>query len=118
MAMKKNATKVREMSASAAAGLTVYRRSKSVVRSFVARQTWHGAVLWAVIFSIYTAAKAIGYAAAYPTAAGRELIVHTIGSNVGLSAIFGKPYHLETIAGFTVWNCLGVMAIVGAIWGF
>ncbi len=98
-------------------GPVLYKRSKSVVRSFVARQTWHGALLWAVIFSIFTASKAIGYAAAYPTQAGRALIINTIGNNVGLDAILGKPYRLETVAGFTVWNCLGIMAIVGAIWG-
>ena len=105
------------MSAKTASGLTVYRRSKSVVRSLVARQTWHGAVLWAVIFSVFTASKAVGYAAAYPNVSSRELIIHTLGNNVGLNALFGKPYDLETVAGFTVWNCLGVMAIVGAVWG-
>jgi len=105
------------MSARTADGLTVFRRSKSVVRRFVARQTWHGALLWAAIFSAFTASKAVGYAAAYPSTSSRQLIIHTLGSNTGLNAMFGKPYQLETVAGFTVWNCLGIMAIVGAVWG-
>jgi polyether ionophore transport system permease protein len=97
---------------------TAFRWSQSVVSRFVARRTFKAAAFWALLFGAFVASKSAGYAAAYPTLAGRAKLATSFTSNVGLSALFGAPHDIATIAGFTVWNTLNVMVIVGSIWAF
>ena len=98
------------------AGLVYYRWPQWAIGRFVARRTLRGATLWALVFGVYVASKAVGYAAAYPTLRERVGIAASLGGNAGLNALLGVPHHMETVAGFTAWNCLGVMSIVGGIW--
>lgn len=91
---------------------------QTVIGRFVARRTFRAAIIWAMVFGVFVASKAIGYAAAYPTEDVRLKLAATFQHNVGLNVIFGVPSHIESVAGFTVWNTLGVMVIIGAIWGF
>jgi ABC-2 type transport system permease protein len=82
------------------------------------RRVLRSAALWGVVFAFYVSATAIGYADAYPTVAQREVIAQTFGANAGLVALIGQTRDLVSVAGFTAWRSLGVLALVGAIWGF
>lgn len=100
----------------AASALTRYRWPGSALARFVARRTLRGSLLWSVIFGVYVAASAIGFVTAYPTQAAREQLAQTLGTNVGLEALFGIPHQIDTAAGFTAWRSLGIVTIGAAIW--
>jgi ABC-2 type transport system permease protein len=89
-----------------------------IIFRFVTRRTVRSAAFLAIVFGAYVASKAAGYATAYPTLVERTKLAVTFGNNIGISAIVGAPHHLDTVVGFTAWNTLGVMVIVGAIWAF
>lgn len=95
-----------------------YRWPKSAISRFIARRTIFSAACWAILFGALVASKSAGYAAAYPSAVARAKLAVSFSNNVGLNALFGAPHAVNTVAGFTVWNTLNVMVIVGAIWGF
>lgn len=95
-----------------------FRSPRTVIARFVARRTLRSAVVWAFIFGIYVATKSIGYAKAYSTIASRDSFARSFSDNVGLDALLGPPHHLETIVGYTAWNCFGIIIIIGAIWAF
>jgi len=74
-------------------------------------------VLWGVVFGVYVTESATGYEGAYKTAGQRHALAQTLGSDVGISAIIGPASHLDTVAGFVAWRTLGVLTVVGAVWG-
>lgn len=80
------------------------------------RRTWKGAVAVAAANVLVTVTAVIGYAAAYPDPVDRVTLASSIGSNPGLTALFGETRALETIAGFTEWRVVLVLALVGAVW--
>ena len=47
----------------------------------------------------------------------RAGLAKEFGSNAGVSALVGPAHDIQTVAGFTVWKCLAVLAVVGAVWG-
>ena len=69
------------------------------------------------VFGFYVATQALAYASTYKTPAERLSLVHQFGANAGISAIVGPAREIQTVAGYTVWKCLTVLAIVGAVWG-
>ena len=81
------------------------------------RRVLRPAALWGAVFAVYVGATAIGYAAAYPTLAQRQALAQTFGANPGLSALIGQMHDLESVAGFTAWRSVGVLTVVGGIWG-
>ncbi|MFI5240127.1 MAG: hypothetical protein ACHQUB_00220 [Candidatus Saccharimonadia bacterium] len=97
--------------------LKSFRSPQTVIARFVAGQTVKTAAFWALIFGFYVASKSLGFATAYPTAAGRAHLVSSLGSNIGLIAILGKPQLVSTVKGWAAWNTLLVVTVVGAIWG-
>lgn len=117
--MKKSATGKSAVSSNAAAvSLTRFHWPQTVIGRFVARRTMRGAALWALAFGAVVASKSVGYATAYSTAAERTGLAASFGNNIGLNALLGFPNQIDTLAGFAVWNTLGVMVIIGAIWAF
>jgi ABC-2 type transport system permease protein len=84
---------------------------------FVARRTARSGALWGVVFGAAVATTASGYALSFPTAASRARLAVSIGTNAGIAALLGRPHHLDTVAGFTAWRTLGVLTIIGAVWG-
>lgn len=76
------------------------------------------ATFLALAFGAVVASKAVGYATAYPSAVERSKLAASFGNNVGLSALLGRPRHIDLLTGFTAWNTLGVMVIIGSIWAF
>lgn len=101
-----------------ALSLRRYRSPRTVIARFVTRRTARTATFWALGFGVYVASKAAGFAAAYPDAKARAAVATTLGNNVGLDAILGRPHDMSQLAGVTVWNTLGVMTLVGSIWAF
>jgi ABC-2 type transport system permease protein len=75
------------------------------------------AIGWGALFATVVYTSAWGYASAYPTALSRAGLQVTLGSNVGIAALFGKPADLGTLGGFTAWRANGVLMIVGLVWG-
>ena len=89
----------------------------AVVAGRTARRIARPALLWGVVFGFYVAESALGFVTAYKTPAARALFAKEFGSNVGVSALIGPGHRLATVAGFTAWRSLGVLSIVGAVWG-
>ena len=92
-------------------------RPEAMVVRLAARRTWKGAAAVAAANVLVTVTAVLGYVAAYPNPADRVTLAQSIGSNPGLSALFGETRALETVAGFTEWRVLLVLALVGGVWG-
>jgi ABC-2 type transport system permease protein len=80
------------------------------------RRTWVGALAVAVAIAAVTTTAVVGYVAAYPEPADRLVLARSIGSNPGMTALFGETRALETVAGFTEWRVLLVLALVAGVW--
>ncbi len=102
--------------AAAQPNIVKYRFSKSLIGRFTFKQTMRGASIWALIIGAYVASKSIGFAKVYPTQHARDKFAASLGNNIGLSAIFGKPHDVSTVTGYTEWNAIGVVVIILAIW--
>ena len=89
----------------------------SVVTRQTARKAIRSGVLWGYVFGAYLATQALAYASSYKTVAQRAGLAKEFGSNAGVSALVGPAHDIQTVAGFTVWKCLAVLAVVGAVWG-
>ncbi len=93
------------------------RWPRFVVARQTARHAARAGAVWGAVFGGYVALSAYGYASSYKTAAQRASFARTFGSNVGINAIIGPAHDIGTVAGFTAWRSLGVLSIVGAVWG-
>lgn len=83
----------------------------------VARGARRGAVIWGAVFGLMTWAEALQFAKEYPTVADRARLLRTMGSNIGLDAIFGPSPRIDTVAGYVATHAVGVLGIIGAVWG-
>ncbi len=93
------------------------RRPGLVVLSVTARRAIRSALVWGAVAALYLASSALGYAGTYTSPAERATLQRTFGSNPGVNAIIGPAHSIDTVAGFTAWRSLGVLSIVGAVWG-
>jgi len=93
------------------------RQAANVIFAQSARRAIRSGLLWGAIFGLYVYASAAGYAASYPSLAARRRLATSFGANAGLAALLGPARRLETVAGFTAWRTMGVLTIVGGIWG-
>ena len=82
----------------------------------VARGARRGALIWGGVFGLVTWAEASQFAKEYPTAADRARLVKTMGSNVGLDAIFGPSPRIDTVGGYVATHAVGVLGVIGAVW--
>ncbi|ALV33161.1 hypothetical protein AS200_14765 [Streptomyces sp. CdTB01] len=82
-----------------------------------ARQMIRGVLVWGVVFALLVWELVNEFANQYPTAADRARLVATMGSDVGQQAIFGPAHHLDTVAGYTAFHMIGVLGIIGGVWG-
>lgn len=83
----------------------------------IARQALRGALIWGAVFGGITWAEVSQFGKEYPTAADRARLVQDMGSNVGLQAIFGPSPRIDTVAGYAATHAIGVLGIIGAVWG-
>ena len=93
------------------------RGAAIVVFRLTARRAVRSGVLWGYVFGLYVATQALAYASSYRTVAQRAGLAKEFGANAGVSALVGPAHDIQTVAGFTVWKCLAVLAVVGAVWG-
>lgn len=93
------------------------RWPKAVVGLQTGRHAVRSGAVWGVVFGGYVAVSAYGYAASYKTPIQRAAFARTFGDNVGINAIIGPAHAIGTVAGFTAWRSLGVLSLVGAVWG-
>lgn len=93
------------------------RSPGTVVARLTARKAMRSGVLWGYVFGLYVASSALGYAASYKSVAQRDQLAETFGSSAGINALIGPAHQIQTVAGFTAWRSLGVLSIVGAVWG-
>ncbi len=94
-----------------------YAATRRVVASVTTARAVRSGVGWGVVFGFYVATQALTYASAYQSPAARELLATEFGSNPGIAALVGPAVRIDTVAGFTSWKCLTVLAITGAVWG-
>ncbi len=85
-----------------------------VIADHVARATLRWAAIWGAVFGLFVIATVRAYLVAYPTLAERLKVAPTLQS---FAILLGQPRHAETVAGFTSWRVLLVIALIGAIWG-
>ena len=88
-----------------------------VVAAATARRAARSAALWGLVFGGYVAYAALQFSATYPTAASRDKVAAGLGDNPGLVALFGQGQRLGTVAGFTAWRVMGVLTLLGGVWG-
>ena len=93
------------------------RRASRVIFRLTARKATRSGVVWGYVFGAYLATQALAYASSYKTPAARAALAREFGSNSGVSALVGPARDIGSVAGFTVWKCLAVLAVVGAAWG-
>ena len=93
------------------------RSPGTVVARRTARKAARSGVLWGYVFAIYVATNALAFSSTYKTAAERQRLEATFGSNTAVSALVGPPHQIQEVGGFTAWKCLTTLAIVGAVWG-
>ncbi|HXQ18355.1 MAG TPA: hypothetical protein VN781_01870 [Acidimicrobiales bacterium] len=93
------------------------RRPGAVVAGLTARRAARSGLLWGYVFSLFVASTALGYAATYKTQTARDHLAATFGTNAAIDALIGPAHQIQTVAGFTAWRSLGVLSIVGAVWG-
>jgi ABC-2 type transport system permease protein len=93
------------------------RAPSAVLVWLTARKAARSAVVWGLVFGVYVASSALGYAATYKTPLARAQLEATFGANFGFNALIGPAHQIGTVAGFTAWRALGVLSIVGGVWG-
>jgi ABC-2 type transport system permease protein len=89
----------------------------TVIARVTAKKSVRAGLGWGIVFGLYVATQAFTYATSYKTVASRQLLVKQFGHNAGISALVGPANQIGTVPGFTVWKCLTVLAIIGAVWG-
>jgi ABC-2 type transport system permease protein len=69
------------------------------------------------LFAAYAYIQPVGFRHSYPTEAERIAFAHSFGSNKGLRLIYGQPFDVTTVTGYTAWRVGGTLAIAAAIFG-
>ncbi len=93
------------------------RYPQRVVARQVSSRAGRSGLLWGSIFAFYVAAQTFGYTSAYKTQASRDQLAHAFGTNIGITALIGPARAINTVAGYLSWRALGILSLLGAIWG-
>lgn len=89
-----------------------------VTAGLTARRAVRGALIWGAVFGLTAWLEVSQFSNEYPTAADRTRLVQTMGSSVGLQAIFGPSPMIGTPGGYMAAHAVGVFGIIiGAVWG-
>jgi ABC-2 type transport system permease protein len=89
----------------------------TVIAVQVGRNAARSGVLWGLIFAFFVVAQTLAYTSAYKTQAARDQLTKAFGTNIGLNALLGPARAINTVAGFASWRVLGILSVLGAIWG-
>lgn len=91
---------------------------RTVIARFVARRTVYSAAFVALAFGVFSASKIIGYVSVYPTVHDRAVAAGLLLNNIGIKALFGTPYHGETVLGYAAWYGITMGVLLGSIWAY
>jgi ABC-2 type transport system permease protein len=93
------------------------RRPATVVAGLMARRAGRSGVLWGSVFALYVVAQTFAYTSAYKTQVSRDQLAKAFGTNIGIDALIGPAHAINTVAGYASWRALGVLSLMGAVWG-
>jgi polyether ionophore transport system permease protein len=95
----------------------VGRHPERVVAALVSRRALRSGLAWGSVFALYVVVQAFAYVAAYKTQAARDRLADAFGTNIGINALIGPARTINTVAGYTSWRALGVLSLMGGLWG-
>ncbi len=93
------------------------RAAGRVIAAVTARRAGRSAAVWGVVFGALIANEALAYRSSFPTVESREQFAATFGRNDALAAVIGPARHADTVGGFVAWRVLGLLLLVGSVWG-
>lgn len=85
-----------------------------VITRHVAGRSMRLAIIWGAVFGLFVFATVKAFVLGYPTLASRLELAQSLQS---FAVMLGRPYHPETVAGFTSWRLLVAITVIGSIWG-
>jgi ABC-2 type transport system permease protein len=96
---------------------TISRLSGLAPAGVVARGMIRGALVWGGVFGLMVWLLVSQFGQEYPTATARAMLAATMSSDAGMQAIFGMAHHLDTVGGYTAYHVVGILGIIGGVWG-
>ncbi len=87
------------------------------VFALTARRAVRSGAIWGAVFGLSVTVSATGYNATFPDDASRQKLAASFEHNAGIAALLGPARRLDTVAGFTAWRTMGILMIIGAVWG-
>ena len=93
------------------------RHPGTVLASQVARRAARSGALWGLIFGLFIFVQTHSYISTYKTQAARDQLARAYGSNTAMNALLGSERAVNTVAGFADWRFVGILGILGSIWG-
>ncbi|MGD0244660.1 MAG: ABC transporter permease subunit [Streptosporangiaceae bacterium] len=89
----------------------------SVLARQVARRAARSGALWGLIFGLFIIVQTHAYTSTYKTQASRNQLARAYGSNTAMNALLGSERAVNTVAGFADWRFVGILSVLGSIWG-
>jgi ABC-2 type transport system permease protein len=93
--------------------------TRSAERALVRRRLLDVRVMTAAcayVFAIYSYVQPSGYSSIYKTTAERVAFARSFGPSKGLRLLYGLPYDIATVSGYSAWRVGGVLAIFAAVY--
>jgi ABC-2 type transport system permease protein len=94
--------------------------SRGLIRALVRRAFLDArirTIAFAYVFAAYSYIQPVGYRHAYPALSDRLAFAHSFATNKALRLLYGEPYDIASVSGYTVWRVGGVLAIAAALYG-
>jgi len=95
----------------------VGRYPGTVLARQVARRAARSGALWGLIFGFFIFIQTHAYISTYKTQASRDQLARAYGSNMAMNALLGSERAVNTVAGFASWRFVGILSVLGSIWG-
>jgi hypothetical protein len=70
-----------------------------------------------VAFGLFIIVQTRAYTSTYKTQASRDQLARAYGSNTAMNALLGSERAVNTVAGFADWRFVGLLSVLGSIWG-
>lgn len=93
------------------------RYPATVLARQVARRAVRSGALWGLVFGLFIFVQTHAYTSTYKTQAARDQLARAYGSNTAMNALLGSERAVNTVAGFASWRFIGILGILGSIWG-
>ena len=99
-------------------GSSTVKGARSVIGRFTYRRVLRGALILGLFAGLENVLQGFGIAAAYPSLAQRERIVHDLASNPALGVLYGDAHsNIASTAGYMVYRTSALLAVVAGVWG-